>query len=34
MSEQDKLQEVTDDIVVSMDYTLTVDGDVLELNRW
>ncbi len=30
MSKQDKPQEVTDDVVVSMDYTLTVDGDVLD----
>jgi FKBP-type peptidyl-prolyl cis-trans isomerase SlyD len=30
MSEQDKPQEVTDDVVVSMEYTLKVDGDVLD----
>jgi FKBP-type peptidyl-prolyl cis-trans isomerase SlyD len=30
MSEQDIPQEVTDDIVVSMEYTLTVDEDVLD----
>jgi len=30
MSEQEKPQEVTDDVVVSMEYTLTVDGDILD----
>jgi FKBP-type peptidyl-prolyl cis-trans isomerase SlyD len=30
MSEKDNPQEVADDVVVSMEYTLTVDGDILD----
>ncbi len=30
MSDKDNPQEVADDVVVSMEYTLTVDGDILD----